>query len=245
MSPVTSAHAHCGDRSFVDRYLLRELSDAEARAFEEHYFDCPTCAAEIQLATALVDGARAALGPSPRTTEVPAVVAAPPPDRAPAAPPPRRRWRWPLRVAAGAAFPLAAVAGFQALVVVPRLQAELELRDRPRALAPRTLRPLTRGEIPRLSPAPGDRFVTVQLELRPPLAAGYRVRLLAAAGAPAPAFPELVVPAPQPGDPIQVLLPIAALPAGRYSIEVAPQPPGNDPTPDRYLFSLELPGGIP
>jgi hypothetical protein len=252
-TPVT-AHARCGDRSFVDRYLLRELDEAEARAFEEHYFDCPTCAAEIQLAGALVDGARAALGSPARTTEMPAVAGEPPaPDRRPEreaaserdAPPRRPRWRWPLRLAAGAAFPLAAVAGFQALVVVPRLQEELALRDRPRVLAPRTLRPLTRGEVPRLAPAAGDRFVAVQLAVRAPAAAGYRARLLDAAGKPAPAFPELAVPGPPPGDPIQILIPTAGLPPGRYILEVAPQGPGNDAEPDRYLFSLATPGGIP
>ncbi len=31
----------------TERYLLDEMNDAEREAFEEHYFDCAVCAANV------------------------------------------------------------------------------------------------------------------------------------------------------------------------------------------------------
>ena len=42
----------------VERYLLGELSEEARAQFEEHYFECPICAADLTAGTQLVDGLR-------------------------------------------------------------------------------------------------------------------------------------------------------------------------------------------
>jgi hypothetical protein len=45
----------------AERYVARELSPEEKDAFEEHYFDCPTCAEEVRLEMTFAANLRAAL----------------------------------------------------------------------------------------------------------------------------------------------------------------------------------------
>lgn len=42
----------------ADLYVLGELSDADAEAFEEHFFDCVECADEVRLGRQFLDGGR-------------------------------------------------------------------------------------------------------------------------------------------------------------------------------------------
>jgi hypothetical protein len=42
----------------TDRYLLGELSDAQADAFEEHYFDCAECTDDLRAGMQLLSGGR-------------------------------------------------------------------------------------------------------------------------------------------------------------------------------------------
>lgn len=51
-------HADAIAAHAADRYLLGDLSAAEADAFEEHYFDCTQCAEELRIGAQFVDGAR-------------------------------------------------------------------------------------------------------------------------------------------------------------------------------------------
>lgn len=51
-------HAEATARNAVDRYLLGELSAAEADAFEEHYFDCAECADELRVGMRFMNGGR-------------------------------------------------------------------------------------------------------------------------------------------------------------------------------------------
>jgi CHAT domain-containing protein/tetratricopeptide (TPR) repeat protein len=59
------------DQDLVSRYLARKLSPEEAEAFEEHYFGCDRCWAEVQRATEL----RAALEEKGAFAEMPGVAA--------------------------------------------------------------------------------------------------------------------------------------------------------------------------
>ena len=43
----------------VERYLLAEMPDSERDEFEEHFFDCPECAAGVRDGAAFVDSLRA------------------------------------------------------------------------------------------------------------------------------------------------------------------------------------------
>ena len=59
-------HQTAVERRFPERYLLGELSPAEAADFETHFFDCPVCAEEIRLGAHLVANLKAVLGETVR-----------------------------------------------------------------------------------------------------------------------------------------------------------------------------------
>ena len=50
--------AHDPDQQLAERYFLGQLTDAEAEAFEAHYFDCARCAAYVREEQMLLDGLR-------------------------------------------------------------------------------------------------------------------------------------------------------------------------------------------
>src|SRR4051794_14516481 len=54
-------HAEALESHAADLYVLGELSEADAEAFEGHYFDCVECADEVRLGTKLLDDGRAML----------------------------------------------------------------------------------------------------------------------------------------------------------------------------------------
>jgi hypothetical protein len=51
-------HEQATAEQLAERYFLGELSDAEAEAFEEHYFDCVRCAAYVREELALLESGR-------------------------------------------------------------------------------------------------------------------------------------------------------------------------------------------
>ena len=211
-----------------ERYVLGELDDEKRAAFEEHYFDCPACAEQVTAAVAVAEGARALPPVRARTLEIvtplparsqPARIARPVRPRGLS----RVISPWPARVAGSFASVLAAVVAAQSLVVLPRLRHELELRDRPHAVAAWTLHPQTRGEPARLLLTAEERSFTLAVEVGP---GSHQVRLLgpadpgtgALAGQATQAW--FAVPAPRVGEPLQVMFPSPALPPGRYLLEV-------------------------
>src|SRR5262245_21966400 len=50
----------------TERYVLGELSTSEAAAFEEHYFACADCTADLESATSLIANARAVFQQTPQ-----------------------------------------------------------------------------------------------------------------------------------------------------------------------------------
>lgn len=63
-------HTEALDTHATERYLLGELSAAETDAFEEHYFDCLTCAEDVRLGTSFMEAGK-------RLVREPAAEAAP------------------------------------------------------------------------------------------------------------------------------------------------------------------------
>ena len=51
-------HAEATASQATERYLLDDLSAAEADAFEEHYFDCAECADDLRLGVQVMNGGR-------------------------------------------------------------------------------------------------------------------------------------------------------------------------------------------
>lgn len=110
-------HAEAVQAKAAERYLLNELTGAERDAFEEHYFCCSECAQDLKAGAGLLDNAREVLREEVR-------------ESAPAV---RGGWFSWLRpaYALAAVTILAAVAGYQNLVTIPRLRGN--------ALAPQAL----------------------------------------------------------------------------------------------------------
>jgi hypothetical protein len=79
-------HVHAHEKAIADMtaesYLLSELSEAEADAFEQHYFDCRVCADTIRAGMAMLAAGRAMVKETPSVSEpAPAPLPAPLPFR--------------------------------------------------------------------------------------------------------------------------------------------------------------------
>jgi hypothetical protein len=66
-------HATATDSQATERYLLGELSAAEADAFEDHYFDCAECADDLRVGVQVMSGGRGLAREAPRETVAPVV----------------------------------------------------------------------------------------------------------------------------------------------------------------------------
>jgi anti-sigma factor RsiW len=207
----------------TERYVLGELSDDERGAFEAHLFECAACAADVITADRLIEGIRAgAAAPIVRASRFSML----------------RAWLAAPRVAWAATAAVVLVAAplalYQGLVTVPRLEHELELRDRPRAVAPVTVRRPTRGTGKVVGVTRDDRAVVVAVEL-PPGARDVALsgELLRADGA--TVLPSFALAAPAPGEPLVVQLPTRPLAPGAYDLILR----GDARELSRYPFVLE------
>jgi hypothetical protein len=127
-------HQEAVDTLAVERYLLDEMSDEHRQTFEEHYFQCETCADDLRVATAMLQGAKEGFAGASTAGRVVSITA----DRSAG-----RRMAW-YRSAAlpwAAAATLAVAVGYESLWVVPSLRQGAS----PLALTPLTLRPQSRG----------------------------------------------------------------------------------------------------
>jgi hypothetical protein len=126
-------HQEAVDTLAVERYLLDEMSEEHRQTFEEHYFQCETCADDLRVATAMLQGAKEGFAAS-TAGRVVSITA----DRSDG-----RKTAW-YRSAAlpwAVAATLAVVAGYESLRVVPSLRQGAS----PLVLTPRPLRPQSRG----------------------------------------------------------------------------------------------------
>jgi anti-sigma factor RsiW len=193
-----------------ERYLLDEMAELERHAFEEHFFGCAECAADLRAGAVMREGVKAGfIEPPARAADRTSTVVAFP----------ERRRATPLTVMLpwAAAATLAVVAGYQALFVLPGLRDAIE----PQALAPVTLRPASRGAEPIVA-VTGKAPVTLAIDVTAPstlnnVAQGgseLTYDLRNAAGA---TVATGRAPAPAAGTPLLLLVPGSALAApGRY-----------------------------
>lgn len=61
MTDIAMEHKQALQTKAVERYLLNEMAAAERDSFEEHYFGCRECAAELVLAAKFMDNAKPVL----------------------------------------------------------------------------------------------------------------------------------------------------------------------------------------
>jgi hypothetical protein len=217
-----------------ERYLLDEMTEPERSTFEEHYFSCTACAEDLRSGALMRDGARAGLvgvprnvgpnvGPTFRSgddSERESATGRVVPIRL------RRPWYQSAVIPWAAAATLAIVASYQTLVVVPGLRPLNE----PQALAPVTLRPASRGEVPRIPLGQDSAAITLAVDTSSAVSSGelsYDLRsaagtLVASGRAQAPPFGTLLllIPAKAVSTPGRYVLTIAD---GEYEFDVVAQ----------------------
>ena len=70
-------HTQALEMNAPDRYVLGELSAAEADAFEEHYFDCSACTEDVRLGMSIMEGGRLLVKQDAEPSTAPALPMAP------------------------------------------------------------------------------------------------------------------------------------------------------------------------
>ncbi|MET0552585.1 MAG: zf-HC2 domain-containing protein [Vicinamibacteria bacterium] len=197
----------------AERYFLDELSELQREEFEQHFFECPECAAHVSDGAAFMSAAREHLV---RQAAPPARPAGRPRGLAASAGPLVRR------IAAGLVVGLLGFASYQRFVTIPRIEREAVERERAAADAGRRLSPsflkVSRGEPTAIAIARSDRFFLVRLSdsLARPYSA-YRVTVLDASGR--ERWSQTVRSASA-TDELEVVIPGQGLPDGPYVLEL-------------------------
>lgn len=201
---MTMDHEEAAKGNWVERYLLHELEDAERDAFEEHYFSCPECAAELVTAAKFLDNARRPLmelvpeTPPAASTDVPRV-------------------RWWERLLAP--IPKPAMAGACALLAMIAVWQRGTPDAGPEVTGSYFVTATRAGETgPRVIPvAPGQQRIALLFNLTDEAVTAFRFTLEDASGA---SRLEFSGSAPRGTHDVQVLLPVAALSPGGYTLRV-------------------------
>ncbi len=219
-------HREAVERHAADRYLLDDLTAEERSEFEEHFFECPECAAEVEAGVAFVANARAVLAKAGYASE------------------PRRGrlvvWLRPAHLMALAAA-LILIICYQELVRIPRLKRELQRVAGPQAYPAFFLRPVARGDdqvlvLPKSAP-----FVGLSLDIPPGGQwSGYECDLRSVS----PPGKTLLIAAPppaSPGSPINVLIPTTRLEPGVYTLILRGHNEGSAPAElGRFGFIIQI-----
>lgn len=194
----------------TERYLLGQLSEEERERFEEHYFECRDCAEELKSANTFIANAKEVLSdaPAPKISPAPSV-------------PKRTGWAsffWPAPVGAlAAALLLATAAGYQALLVVPRLQHELTEAQGLQA-APWSFLSVSRSEAQVVRVPRGTRMAGLTLSRSTDQSFPYyRCEVQDEGGR---VVASAVVAARHEGDELEILLPVSRLQPGAHALVV-------------------------
>lgn len=232
----------------TERYLLGELGDDERDAFEEHYFSCTECAADVRAASQFVEGAAHVLSNGAGAKG--ALLAAPGGSAPERERKPRRlphrglAWFFPMPL--GAAATLAAAVGllaWQSLVALPATRDELARATRPQPASWAFLS-VSRAEPQTVTVARAEGWLGLTLSRSSSTEAYpyYRCRLSRAGEASI----DWTVPAPEPGGELQAALRLERMSAGRYELALdglrGPDGPVGAASVARYEFSLRYRG---
>jgi Putative zinc-finger len=116
-------HQEALRRGAVEKYLLNEMPEPERDEFEEHFFGCQECAADLRTTAAFLDGAKKELRRSPQPKPAPRVLKKP-----------RFEFLWRPAFAAPAFALLLLVMAYQNVVVLPRFAGETAQLKNPEIL---------------------------------------------------------------------------------------------------------------
>ncbi|MGD0363929.1 MAG: hypothetical protein ABSC93_23850 [Bryobacteraceae bacterium] len=195
-------HSEAASGQAVERYLLGEMAEPEAEAFEQHFFECTLCTEELASGALLVENLRAT--PAPEA------------GRQAAARPVKSQnafgqwWRRPLFAApAFATIALACTVAYQA--------RELARLNQPQALLAYTLKSASRGEGNRIPLQPGASRFAIGMDLPDATFPAYRCSVYDSSGN---ARFSVETPAPGAGVPLNILVPERDLAPGSYTLKV-------------------------
>lgn len=202
-------HQQALETMAAERYLLDEMTEIEKHAFEEHFFDCNDCAQEVRLGERIRAEVRATGESGARDKDSQARAS----NRVEFGK--RPVWRSASTVIPWAAAAMLAVTtGYQALVVVPNLRQATG----PQSLSPVMLREATRGTLPVVTISPGQRFVTLGIDVMTASTGDVTYDLLDAAGS---TILSGRTPLPPSGAPLFLLIPADELVRpGRHTLIV-------------------------
>ncbi len=213
-------HEEAVENRAADRYLLAELTPVERVEFEEHYFECPECAAEVRAGAAFTANARAILAEEAgrRLTHRPAT--------------PNVRgllgWRRPVF-----ALAWAAAAVFAVINVVQWMR--VERAEGPQAYPAFFLRGTARGDDQVLRAPTASRYLGLSFDVPPGGGrAVYRCVLLDEARR--QRFSIDVEAPSEPGAAVNVLVPVSGMVSGRYTLVLY----RGSAELGRYPFELQL-----
>lgn len=230
-------HTEAVNKGAVERYLLRELSDAESEEFETHFFECTVCAEELRTGAIFEENARAVFQEESAS-------------RASAGEPRARFeetrlswwsaiWRKPWTMApALAAVALLCLSAYQAVVVIPGLRGQLREALSPQAMASYVLPALSRGDERVLEVPKDNRFYALYMD--PAWPGSFPEYLCSVQDETGATRLSLRIPAPAPGKPIQILMSRNQLPAGRYTVTVLNAAAAGQPETELGRYSLIL-----
>jgi hypothetical protein len=217
-------HSEAAESLAAERYVLGEMPEIERDAFEAHFFDCETCAAEVREGIAFADSARDVFRAECRATELEK-------ERK------GRRW-WQFQglpfpvLATAAAMALAILAVYQNGVTIPALRRAIE----PQELSTTMLRSV-RGELPTITLQPGRSFFQLLVDLNAPESyTGYRCDFQTEAGKPLISFNATTT-----SGTLSLLLPAERFPDGRYTLKIIgfKSPSGTPPAEvESHTFSV-------
>lgn len=197
-------HTRAVEELLAERYLQKEMSAAEAEEFETHYFECTECAAAVEAGEILLANGQA--------------VSAERQARAAGSnwwDALKQWWNTPaLLVPVAASLLLAVLAVYQGAVVIPGLRA---MAGAARILPAFQLVAASRGEPAQITVPAGSPAITLAGDIPPD--ANFAQYLCELTGPGGVVF-ALRTPAPQPGQPITILVPAGDLRAGPFRLTV-------------------------
>ncbi|MEO8130875.1 MAG: zf-HC2 domain-containing protein [Bryobacteraceae bacterium] len=227
-------HTEAVNVQAVERYLLHELSGAELKAFEEHFFVCTQCAADLESSTLFIANARQVF----REERAEAGSTAPAlPWWTSLAESWRKPWAWAPSLAVCS---LGVLALYQGFILMPELARKAQVGNEARSLPTFPLTGVSRGEaraivVPRETP-----FFGVTFDITPgPSFPAYHCVLQNSAGRVQFA---VAVPPPPPGQPVTILVPARGLQPGIYKLVLfgASATGGENTKISDYEFRLDL-----
>lgn len=233
--PQTMDHHKAINGQYADRYLLKELSPADAEEFEGHYFECEECASAVERGDIFIANARAVLReskPEPFRGQSHHLKKA------------RLSWLWnaitlwtvkpAVFFPAAACLVLAALAFYQGAVVIPGLR---EIAGNARILPAFQLLGASRGEESQIVVPAGASSFAVSADIPPDVHFQTYVCEVSRGGA---VVFQLSTAAPAEGEPITILLPVKGLSAGEYALSIFGSATGGQPKEKVITFSFGL-----